>query len=303
PGPDGDSGAAQAAGPPAPAGPGAAGSGADAAHGPGRPGSAVGPDAASARADADAPGRGDARRRRARLRAAVAGAGALAIVGGVAAWLVADRADKADEGGHDRTRPPASASAPARSGTSGAMPTPDAWRWRPYSESRLDAEISVPASYRREPVTSEAELAQDKAITFEERGNPSWIELKRADAETGTPVAWAGRELTWLKDGGARGGSFTAANAKGTVVPTNLDGMDAALLDVTYDAQEGDTGRTVRRMALYVLTDQDERFTVLVEMPKGGKEEAEGIDLFKGVRERVKLGKVATGTSDAATSP
>lgn len=30
---------------------------------------------------------------------------------------------------------------------------------------------------------------------------------------------------------------------------------------------------------------------MLVEIPKGGKEEAEGQDLFRGVRERLKLGK------------
>lgn len=67
------------------------------------------------------------------------------------------------------------------------MPTPDAWKtWRHYFESRLDAEISVPASYRREPVTSEAALAKDKEITFEERGNPVWVELKRAAKATDT---------------------------------------------------------------------------------------------------------------------
>ncbi|MET7716737.1 hypothetical protein [Streptomyces sp. NPDC005407] len=175
------------------------------------------------------------------------------------------------------------------------MPTPDAWKtWRPYFESRLDAEISVPASYRREPVTSEAALAKDKEVTFEERGNPVWVELKRAAKATDTLLQWAQQELKWLRDGGPRAGRFTASEAKGTVVPANHHGVDAALLDVTYYAQEGDTARPVHRLAFYVVTEAGERYTVLVEMPKGGKEEAEGQDLFRGVRERLKLGRAET---------
>ncbi|MCX4818810.1 hypothetical protein OG883_02610 [Streptomyces sp. NBC_01142] len=40
--------------------------------------------------------------------------------------------------------------------------------------------------------------------------------------------------------------------------------------------------------------DVSERHTVFVEMPDGGREEAEGQDLFKGVQERLKLGKAET---------
>ncbi|MFI2351362.1 hypothetical protein ACH492_30950 [Streptomyces sp. NPDC019443] len=63
---------------------------------------------------------------------------------------------------------------------------------------------------------------------------------------------------------------------------------------MTYYAQEGDTARPVHRPVFYVVTEADERHTVLVEMPEGGKEEAEGQDLFRGVRERLKLGRAAT---------
>ncbi|WUN47650.1 protein kinase [Streptomyces sp. NBC_00306] len=176
------------------------------------------------------------------------------------------------------------------------MATPDAWRWRPHLESRLDAEISVPRSYRREAVTSEASLAADREITFAERGNPVWLRLTRADKDPSAsgPVEWAQRDLRRLMDGGEQGGGFTASQARGTVVPANHHGTDAAVLDVTYYAQEGDTARPVHRLAFYVVTAAQERYSVLVEMPKGGKEEAEGQDLFRGVRDRLKLGKAET---------
>ncbi|MEV6783179.1 hypothetical protein [Streptomyces sp. NPDC051098] len=176
--------------------------------------------------------------------------------------------------------------------------TPDAWRWRPYLESRLDAEISVPRSYRRETVTSEASLAADREITFAERGNPVWLRLTRADKDPSAsgPVEWAQRDLRRLKDGGEQGGQFTASEARGTVVPANHRDTDAAVLDVTYYAQEGDTARPVHRLAFYVVTAARERYSVLVEMPKGGKEEAEGQDLFRGVRDRLKLGRAETST-------
>ena len=186
------------------------------------------------------------------------------------------------------------------------MATPDAWQWRPYFESRLDAEISVPRPYRREAVTSEAALDKDREITFAERGNPIQVRLIRgdrpadsadsADSSDGSdgPVAWAQRDLAWLKAGGERGGQFTAAEATGKVVPANHHGMDAAMLDVTYDALDGDTARPVHRLAFYVVTEAHERYSVVVDMPDGGREEAEGQDLFRGVRERLKLGKAET---------
>ncbi|MFD9221284.1 protein kinase [Streptomyces sp. NPDC060064] len=222
---------------------------------------------------------------RARARVALAAiAGAVAV--GIAVWAYVpaspDTGNDKRAGASTRTTPP-------------PMETPEAWQtWRPYLESRLDAEISVPSTYTREPVTSEAELAKDKQITFEERGNPVWVELKRAGKAKDTAVQWARGELKWLTDGGPRAGGFTASEAKGTVVPANHHGVDAALLDVTYFAQEGDTARPVHRLAFYVVTEAGERYTVLVEMPKGGREEAAGQDLFRGVRKRLKLGKAET---------
>ncbi|MFI1398877.1 protein kinase [Streptomyces sp. NPDC020681] len=220
-------------------------------------------------------------RRRTRY-AIVAGAVAASATLGFAVWAAA----------RDSTSPPSTGRSTNINTT--PIPTPDSWRWRPHFESRLDAEISVPASYKREPVTSQKALASDKEITFEERGNPVWVELIRGEKDTENPIQWAQRELAWLKQGGPRGGEFTANEAKGSVHRANHHGVDAAVLDVTYFAQEGDTARPVHRLAFYVVTDAGERYTVLVEMPQGGKEEAEGQDLFRGVRDRLKLGKAET---------
>ncbi|MER5459287.1 serine/threonine-protein kinase [Streptomyces sp. NPDC002668] len=213
-------------------------------------------------------------------------AGAVAV--GIAVWAYASAPPDTGNGNGKRAGTSTRTAPPP-------METPEAWQtWRPHLESRLDAEISVPSTYRREPVTSGAGLAKDKEITFEERGNPVRVELKRADKTTGTAVRWARNELKWLKGGGSRAGQFTASEAKGTVVPANHHGVDAALLDVTYFAQEGDTARPVHRLAFYVVTEAGEHYTVLVEMPGGGKEEAAGQDLFRGVRKRLKLGKAET---------
>ncbi|WP_423247659.1 protein kinase domain-containing protein [Streptomyces achmelvichensis] len=228
-----------------------------------------------------------------RPRRAVALAAAATVAIGAAVWGVAAVASGGTEdsgtssGAHGNSSTPGSSSQPQ-------MATPDAWRWRPHFESRLDAEISVPQSYRREAVTSEASLAADREITFAERGNPVWLRLARADKDPSGPVEWAQRDLRRLMDGGEQGGQFTASQARGTVVPANHHGTDAAVLDVTYYAQEGDTARPVHRLAFYVVTAAQERYSVLVEMPKGGKEEAEGQDLFRGVRDRLKLGKAET---------
>ncbi|MFD3436033.1 serine/threonine-protein kinase [Streptomyces sp. NPDC058685] len=228
-----------------------------------------------------------------RPRRALALAAAATVAVGAAVWGVAAVAS----GGTDNSGTPGAHG----NGTPGPssqpqMATPDAWRWRPHFESRLDAEISVPRSYRREAVPSEASLAADREITFAERGNPVWLRLARADRDPSAsgPVEWAQRDLRRLMDGGEQGGRVTASQARGTVVPANHHGTDAAVLDVTYYAQEGDTARPVHRLAFYVVTAAQERYSVLVEMPKGGKEEAEGQDLFRGVRDRLKLGKAET---------
>ncbi|MEU5340654.1 MULTISPECIES: serine/threonine-protein kinase [unclassified Streptomyces] len=67
---------------------------------------------------------------------------------------------------------------------------------------------------------------------------------------------------------------------------TSFHGNEAVLVDTTYETE----GRLVRVMELMILTDDSRLYELRVDMPKGTANEKRGTEVFKGARDRLKIG-------------
>ncbi|MFE0172766.1 protein kinase [Streptomyces sp. NPDC059002] len=230
-----------------------------------------------------------ARSRRTSALLAAALAGALLVGGGV--WLGVSVGD--GDGGiayeeGEAGAPPGGVDAPRDvpgEGTSKPAKKPAAWKTRP--EGKLDAEISVPAKYKvfaREDSDADHERIAARLVVY----SPSeesllQVRLTKDDMASTPAMTWAKQEASTWHD--------NDTNARTNYTKTSFHGYDAAIADTTYD-----DGTATRCMQLMIITDDQEFYELRVDMPKGTREEREGTALFKGVRDRLKIGKEMVGS-------
>ncbi|ATL29885.1 serine/threonine-protein kinase [Streptomyces formicae] len=258
---------------------------------PGVPDPAPAPAPAPASAPAPAPA-SKPRRTSALLAAALAGA--LLVGGGV--WLgvsVGGGDTSYDEGVEGA--PPGSVDAPhdIPDDPSGAekppAKKPTAWKTRP--EDKLDAEISVPTTYkvfaREDSDADHARLAARLVVYSPSEGSLLQVRLTKEDAASTPAMTWAKQEASVWRD--------NDTGARTNYTKTSFHGYDAAIADTTYD-----DGTATRCMQLMIITADQEFYELRVDMPKGTREEREGTALFKGVRERLKIGKDMTGSAEGS---
>nr|WP_324607513.1 hypothetical protein [Streptomyces sp. NRRL B-1347] len=265
-------------------------------------------------------GRAAAARRRTPTLLAGALVGALLVGGGV--WLGTSLADGdggeayeegqsvsdvGEEIGEMGEFPPAEV-APEESVASGASKPSSGPRWKAHKERALSAEVSVPASYTevvRDPANpsgengENAEDADNAAyVEYSEPGGRVFLRLtKSAKPPAKNALAWADQERQEYEEP-----PYDAVTT--AMSPTSFHGQGAALLDAAYkkgeagEKREGKTDPAVtREMRLMILTDAGEAYELMVRMPKGvAGHEKRGTALFKAARDRLKVGKGATGS-------
>ncbi|QEU92370.1 serine/threonine protein kinase [Streptomyces kanamyceticus] len=216
---------------------------------------------------------------------AAALAGALLVGGGV--WLgvsVGGGDTSYDEGVEGA--PPGRVDAPHDiPDDSSASKKPAAWKTRP--ERKIDAEISVPSTYkvfaREDSDADHARTAARLVVYSPSEGSLLQVRLTREDTASTPAMTWAKQEAATWHD--------NDAGARTNYTKTSFHGYDAAIADTTYD-----DGTATRCMQLVIITADQEFYELRVDMPKGTREEREGTALFKGVRDRLKIGKDMTGS-------
>jgi hypothetical protein len=199
------------------------------------------------------------------LRPAPVAALGVLLMGGT--WFATSYAGRSDGGGvTEHTATYSSAPAIASAG-------PDSGTWTAHRETRLDAIVSVPEDTRRIASTFRAVTYGDDTVR---------LTLTR-ETSAPTPLkAWA-RQAT---------ASWPGDEATTNYTPTSFDGDDAMLTDTTYEAG----GQRHRVMQLLIATPAREFYVLRVDMPKGTPDEKRGTSLFKGARDRLKVGKAMLGS-------
>ncbi|MFJ2767376.1 serine/threonine-protein kinase [Streptomyces sp. NPDC087300] len=161
-----------------------------------------------------------------------------------------------------------------------------AWKTRP--ERELDAQISVPSKYkvfaREDSDADHARLAARLVVYSPSEGSLLQVRLTKEDTASTPAMTWAKQEASVWHD--------NDTNARTNYTKTSFHGYDAAIADTTYD-----DGTATRVMQLMIITADQEFYELRVDMPKGTREEREGTALFKGVRDRLKIGKSMTGSA------
>ncbi|MEU4997652.1 serine/threonine-protein kinase [Streptomyces sp. NPDC021622] len=161
--------------------------------------------------------------------------------------------------------------------------------WTVHKEPKVDAEISVPATY--------TEIIRDPAnpiVEYSEPDGPVSLRVTKPTTAATPAITWANAEAKEFE-----GAPYEAVNTETT--PTSFHGQDAALLDATYtESAEEDLVEPVvtRELHLLIVTDAGEHYDLMVRMPKGVKTyEKQGTDLFKAARERLGVGSPLVGGS------
>ncbi|MEU7579589.1 protein kinase [Streptomyces sp. NPDC041068] len=217
--------------------------------------------------------------RRAPALIAAALVGALLVGGGV--WLGVSMGDK---GGEEEAYGEAEVGEAAPPMEEPAE-KPPAWKTRP--ERKLDAEISVPSEYkvyaREDSDADHARIAARLVVYSPSESSLLQVRLTKEDMASTPAMTWAKQEADIWHD--------NDNGARTNYTQTSFNGYDAVIADTTYD-----DGTATRCMQLMVITDDQEFYELRVDMPKGTPEEKEGTALFKGVRERLKIGKDMTNS-------
>ncbi|MFD0414149.1 serine/threonine-protein kinase [Streptomyces sp. NPDC127108] len=226
------------------------------------------------------PGRAGGRRTPALVAAALVGA--LLVGGGV--WLGTSMGGGAGETRAERTKGSegGGTGTPERGTPKTGTPKP---RWKVRPERALVAEMPVPARYKvvvREDGDDDRQRTGSRLVIYAEDENSDvTVRLTKEDGGSTPALTWAHQAAeTWHdSDNGART-NYTK---------TSHHGYDAAIADTTYDDDSMTT--PIRCLQLMIITADQEFYELRVDMPKGTREEREGTELFKGVRERLKVGK------------
>ncbi|MFF4210574.1 serine/threonine-protein kinase [Streptomyces sp. NPDC001796] len=145
--------------------------------------------------------------------------------------------------------------------------------WIAHREAKLDAIVSVPSDMALGTATDRTVAYGDDTVRL------------RLTRETTVPTplkAWA-RQAT----------ASWAADDPGTLyTPTSFHGDDAMLTDTTYTVGK----QRYRVLQLLIATAAREYYVLRVDMPKGTPDEKRGTSLFKGARDRLKVGKDMLGS-------
>ncbi|MFE0099679.1 serine/threonine-protein kinase [Streptomyces sp. NPDC059009] len=212
---------------------------------------------------------------------AAALAGALLVGGGIWVGVSVSRDDESSYGASASEGGDSGEIAPPREPET----KPDPWKVR--RESKIVAELSVPRDYQayaRED--SDTNWAQGKRLVeygAKEGDGAVLVRLTRHAMGSTPALTWARQMGEFWKD--------NDNNARSNYTKTSFHGYDAAIADTTYDDDQRAVGDATRCMQLGIITDDQEFYELRVDMPKGTKEEKKGTGLFKGVRERLKIGK------------
>ncbi|UXY24847.1 hypothetical protein N8I84_24340 [Streptomyces cynarae] len=156
-------------------------------------------------------------------------------------------------------------------GSAPAMASPSSWT--AHREAKLGAVVSVPSDIARGTATERTVTYGDDTVRL------------RLTRETSVPTplkAWARQATASLR-----------ADDPGTLyTPTSFHGDDAMLTDTTYTVGK----KRYRVLQLLIVTTAREYYVLRVDMPKGTPDEKRGTSLFKGARDRLKVGKDMLGS-------
>ncbi|MGW4511430.1 protein kinase domain-containing protein [Streptomyces sp. NPDC004393] len=203
--------------------------------------------------------------RRFLLRPAPAAALGVLLMGG--AWLGISYFGGSGDGGVTEEH------ATYRSAPGAVAASPAAGTWTAHREPRLDAIVSVPAGTARGSAT-------DRTVTYGD--DTVRLRLTREKSASTPLTAWA-RQAT---------ASWPGDDAHTLSTPTSFHGDDAMLTDTTYRVGR----KQYRVLQLLVVTAARESYALRVDMPKGTPDERRGTALFKGARDRLKVGSTLLGS-------
>ncbi|MER5179571.1 serine/threonine-protein kinase [Streptomyces sp. NPDC002896] len=224
---------------------------------------------------------------RARSRArliAVTLAGALLLGGAV--WFGLPLGDGGAEGRGAQASPSASAT---RSPSASASASP-AVKWISHREKKINAELSLPedlTEFAREDSDSDHQRIAARLVVY---ANDA-VEIRLTVEDTAPDDA-----MTWAHQAAATWKGYDA-DARTQYARTSFNGYQAALADTTYEAGDESDPYPLRCVQLVIITDDGEFYELRADMRKGTKAEREGMAVFKGARERLKVG-AAMGKSD-----
>ncbi|KOV65359.1 serine/threonine protein kinase [Streptomyces sp. AS58] len=201
------------------------------------------------------------------IRPAPAALLAALLVGGI--WLgtssfVGARGD--DTAGHGGSR-----GADRGVPSAGAAPAP----WTAHPEPDMGAVLSLPEPYA-ETVRQGTAADQPRIVVY---GNGADVEVRLTqwDAAPRSPLSRAYE----IHSGWERRDTRTRYTR------TTLDGQEAVLADTTHHRDAG----PVRVMHLIVRTGDGRMYELRVDMPKGTPAERTGTAVFRGARDRLKIGE------------
>ncbi|GHB44157.1 hypothetical protein GCM10010377_38820 [Streptomyces viridiviolaceus] len=216
------------------------------------------------------------RRRRGRTASLVLIGAGLLVGAVVSVAFLLDGGDGGDGGtvtdGSVRTTPSATAAA------SSARPAPAADAWVAHREKDMDAVLSLPGEYL-EFAREGGPDDQPRIAVYEDGDGSVQVRLTQWDRAPRAPMAQAQEAH--------RGWDGYMGDARTQYTPTGLQGYEAVLADTTY----GHDGSPTRVMELIVLTDDSRMYELRVDMPKGTPDEKKGTEVFKGARDRLRIGK------------
>ncbi|UUU31431.1 protein kinase [Streptomyces sp. CA-210063] len=211
-------------------------------------------------------GRPSPGRRTGRLILTAALTGALLAGGGV--WLGTSLA-------REDTEP---VSDPVATG-SGPGPTASV-RWIPHEEKAMDAVLSLPAVYERLRA-QDGEDDRPRTVAYEGE-EVIRVRLTQWDEAPASPMEQA-KNAT----------DIVARDVKATAnyTTTSFHDQEAVLADTTHYQD----GTPTRVMELIVRTDDRRMYELRVDMPKGTADEKKGTAVFKGARDRLRIGGYGSG--------
>ncbi len=201
----------------------------------------------------------------------------LALLGALlvgACWLAVSFLTGPDSGA--ATRPEAAEQGRSAKPTPTPTPTPALFDgWVSLTEKPMGATLVLPAEYQEFARSGSAEV-QPRTVEYADPDGPVQLRLTRWDRAPGTPVSQAKQHAeTWKFFG----------NARTRYTETTLHGWEAVQADSTY----GDPDLRKRVMELFVRTDDNRLYELLVEMPEGGAEEKLGTEVFNTARDRLTI--------------
>ncbi|GAA2549795.1 MULTISPECIES: serine/threonine-protein kinase [Streptomyces] len=207
--------------------------------------------------------------------APLAALGVLLLAGGL--WSVTSLGGPDTGTATERTARVTPTAGPAGTAGPGAAAGPGATGWAAHHEAAMGAVLFLPPGYResaREGGTSR----RPRSVAYEGDGGIR-VRLAQWDSAPRSPMAQA-RDAHAGRDG-------HDGDARTQYTRTSVQGHEAVLADTTYGPDEDLT----RVMHLVIRTDDSRMYELRVDMPEGTPQEKKGTAVFKGARDRLRIGK------------